>query len=49
MWWIILYGLIWPARLLYWELPKAGWRAYQGWQARRRVTAGTTPPLPPTP
>jgi hypothetical protein len=49
MWWVILYGLYWPMRLLYWELPKAGWLAYRRWQARRRFAATSPPPqIPPT-
>jgi hypothetical protein len=47
---MLVYCVYWPARLLYWELPKAGWKAYQRWQARRRVAAAAPPPSwgPPT-
>lgn len=49
MWWMLLYGFYWPMRLLYWELPKAGWRGYQRWQARRSLAAPVPPRVtPPT-
>lgn len=47
MWWMLLYGVYSPARLLYWELPRAGWRGYQRWQARRSLAAPV--PLRATP
>ena len=35
MWWMLLYGVYWPFRLLYWELPRWIWREVQ----RRRAAA----------
>jgi hypothetical protein len=42
LWWTLLYGVYWPMRLVYFELPRAGWRAYQRWQQSRRAVAGPT-------
>lgn len=45
LYWLVLYGMYWPARLVYFELPRACWRGYQRWQARRRITAAHRPPF----
>jgi hypothetical protein len=33
-WWLLLYGVWWPLRLFYFDLPRAGYRAYQRRQER---------------
>jgi hypothetical protein len=45
LWWMVLYGVYWPMRLLYFELPRVAWRAWQRRQARREFTATAPPPF----
>lgn len=40
VWWMLYYGAYWPCRLIYFDLPRAGWRAWQRRQARRALAAG---------